>query len=102
VGSSELDSKGQRDVGRVAAAVRAQRHAAVVLLGFADPQGGADANKQVSLDRAKSVAERLEAYGVHAAVIEGLGDQMPVASNDTPAGRDRNRRVEVWVRQGAE
>jgi PiT family inorganic phosphate transporter len=102
VGSSELDSKGQRDVGRVAAAVRAQRHAEVVLLGFADPQGGADANMQVSRDRAKSVADRLEAYGVHAAMIDGLGDQMPVASNDTPAGRDRNRRVEVWVRQGAE
>jgi phosphate transport system substrate-binding protein len=48
------------------------------------------------------VADRLEAYGVHAAVIQGLGDQMPVASNDTPAGRDRNRRVEVWVRQGTE
>jgi phosphate transport system substrate-binding protein len=102
VGSSELDSKGQRDVGRVAAAVRAQRHADVVLLGFADPQGGPDANLQVSRDRAKAVADRLEAYGVHAAVIEGLGDQMPVASNDTPAGRDRNRRVEVWVRQGTE
>ena len=59
-------------------------------------------DSKVSRDRAKSLADRLEAYGVHAAVIEGLGDQMPVASNDTPAGRDHNRRVEVWVRQGAE
>jgi PiT family inorganic phosphate transporter len=100
VGSSDLDSKAQHDVGRVAAAVRAQRNAQVILLGFADHQGDSDANVQVSRERARRVADRLEAYGVHATVIEGLGDQMPVASNDSPSGRDRNRRVEVWVRQG--
>jgi phosphate transport system substrate-binding protein len=30
--------------------------------------------------------------------VHGLGDLAPVASNATPAGRERNRRVEVWVR----
>ncbi len=88
-GSSELDSKAQRDVGRVAAAVHAQRGAQVVLLGFADNQGGSDANLQVSRDRAKGVADRLEAYGVHPTVVDGLGDQMPVATNDNLAGRQR-------------
>jgi phosphate transport system substrate-binding protein len=101
-GSSELDSKAQRDVGRVAAAVHAQRGAQVVLLGFADNQGNSDANVQVSRDRAKGVADRLEAYGVHATLVEGLGDQMPIASNDNLSGRQRNRRVEVWVKQGGE
>jgi phosphate transport system substrate-binding protein len=28
--------------------------------------------------------------------VEGLGPEMPVASNDTEVGRERNRRVEVW------
>jgi len=30
--------------------------------------------------------------------VKGFGSAIPVASNDTPAGRERNRRVEVWLR----
>jgi outer membrane protein OmpA-like peptidoglycan-associated protein len=28
----------------------------------------------------------------------GFGQEMPVADNNTPDGRERNRRVEVWVK----
>jgi phosphate transport system substrate-binding protein len=66
-------------------------------VGFTDSQGAREANVQVSRARAEAVARRLEAYGIHADVVEGLGDQMPIASNDTPSGRERNRRVEAWV-----
>jgi phosphate transport system substrate-binding protein len=98
VGSTDLDSRGQRDVARVASVVRGTRRAQIELLGFSDNQGTADANLALSRERAKRVAERLDAYGVHAEVVDGLGSDMPVASNDTPAGRERNRRVEVWIK----
>ncbi len=85
-------------VARLATLVKAKRDPHVELLGFSDSQGSGDANMQLSRDRAKVVADRLTAYGVTAEVIEAFGDAMPVASNDTPAGRDRNRRVEVWLK----
>jgi PiT family inorganic phosphate transporter len=98
VGSSTLDSRGERDIARLATLVKAQRDPHVELLGFSDSQGSGDANMQLSRERAKVVADRLGAYGVTADVIEAFGDAMPVASNDSPAGRDRNRRVEVWLK----
>ncbi len=55
---------------------------------------------QLSRERAKVVADRLTAYGVTPDVVESFGEAMPVASNDTPLGRDRNRRVEVWLKAG--
>ncbi len=97
-GSSDLDSRGQRDIRRLVAVLHSRRDPQVELLGFSDNQGMAETKVQLSQDRAKRVEESLEAYGVHAAVVDGLGDQMPVASNDAPAGRDRNRRVEVWIK----
>jgi phosphate transport system substrate-binding protein len=95
--STDLDTRAVRDVSRLAALLRAQRNPRVALIGFSDGQGTHDANLQVSRARAKAVADRLEPYGIHADVVEGFGDAMPVASNDSPAGRERNRRVEAWV-----
>jgi PiT family inorganic phosphate transporter len=97
-GSSELDSRGQRDLARLVSVLHAQRDPQVELLGFTDNQGVSDANVQISRERALRVAKSLEGYGVHAAVVQGLGAQMPIASNDSPVGRERNRRVEVWLK----
>jgi PiT family inorganic phosphate transporter len=99
-GSADLDSRAERDVGRLAALLRLQRNPQVELLGFSDDQGASDTNLRLSRDRASAVAARLAAYGITASVVEGLGEDMPVASNATPAGRERNRRVEVWERPG--
>ena len=75
-----------------------QRTPEFILLGFSDNQGTSDVKSHVSHERADRVAHRLEAYGLHASLVEGLGDERPVADNESPGGRDRNRRVEVWVR----
>ena len=98
VGSSALDSRGERDLGRLATLVKSQRSPRVELLGFSDSQGSSDTNLQLSKDRVKEIADRLVAYGIVADVVESFGEAMPVASNDTPLGRDRNRRVEVWLK----
>jgi phosphate transport system substrate-binding protein len=100
VGSAALDSRGERDLARLAMLVRSQRSPHVELLGFSDSQGSSETNLQLGKDRAKEIADRLAPYGVTPDVVESFGEAMPVASNDTPVGRDRNRRVEVWLKSG--
>jgi phosphate transport system substrate-binding protein len=100
-GESELDSRGTPDVGRLASVLRMERNPDFMLLGYSDNQGAAEAKAQVSRERAEHVGRALEAYGVHPSVVLGLGDERAVADNETPAGRDRNRRVEVWIRAAA-
>jgi phosphate transport system substrate-binding protein len=97
-GGRDLDSRGQRDLGRLVGLLHSQRDPEVMLLGFSDNVGTADTNAQISRDRAEVVSRALSGYGIHPAVVDGLGQEMPVASNDSPAGRERNRRVEVWIR----
>jgi type VI secretion system protein ImpK len=56
-------------------------------------------NWELSKARAESVARFLSTHGVDRARIaaEGRGESEPVASNDTPEGRARNRRVEITL-----
>ena len=67
--------------------------------GHTDSSGKAAYNEQLSLRRAKSVANVLTAIGMRAENVEtrGLGSRVPVASNDTRAGRMENRRVAIIV-----
>ncbi len=98
-GTGNPDTKAQRDLGRLVGYLgKAGRGRALLLAGFADSVGGADANRQLSLERAKVIAAALQARGIDVLDVRGFGSAIPVASNDTPAGRDRNRRVEVWLR----
>jgi len=68
--------------------------------GFTDNTGNADANQKLSQERADAVVAWLVNHGVDQSRLEakGYGQDRPVASNDTEAGRRRNRRVEL-VRQ---
>jgi outer membrane protein OmpA-like peptidoglycan-associated protein len=56
-------------------------------------------NQQLSERRAQTVANQLAADGINGNQIQaqGLGTRYPVASNDTPQGREQNRRVEVVI-----
>ena len=60
-------------------------------------------NWELSVARSNSVIERLAAEGVPPArlVAAGYGEHRPAAGNDTPAGRARNRRVEILIQRGA-
>ena len=66
-----------------------------------DGQGDPCANLTISVQRAQSVARDLGTYGLKASAVQGYGSAAPVASNDTPSGRERNRRVEVWMSERA-
>ncbi len=67
--------------------------------GHTDASGKETYNQQLSLRRAKSVANVLSSVGMKQENIQlqGLGSREPVASNDTAAGRTENRRVSIVV-----
>jgi phosphate transport system substrate-binding protein len=70
----------------------------LLLLGFSDDAGGAKKNLALSKDRARTIADQLQMRGIKPSVVKGFGKAMPIASNDTEDGREKNRRVEVWLR----
>jgi OOP family OmpA-OmpF porin len=68
--------------------------------GYTDNVGNAAKNQALSEARAKSVREVLVTkYGIAAdrVTAKGYGEEKPVAGNDTPAGREKNRRVEAVI-----
>ena len=87
---------------QVAAVLRA-RGGGVLVVGHTDdtPGGarGAAINPALSLRRAQQVADRLRDLGVAVASlqVQGGGSAQPLADNATPAGRSRNRRVDIWL-----
>jgi phosphate transport system substrate-binding protein len=99
-GSSELDSKAIRDLDRVAGLLRAPEYTGkyLLLFGFADSTGTQPQNLALSKERARAVGRELQTRGIVPSVISGFGQDLPISSNDTPEGKEKNRRVEVWVR----
>ena len=99
-GSSQLDTKAVDDIKRVAAAMSSQfRDRGVILVGFADSTGNPTSNLRLSKDRAQAVASQLRTQGIEPGLITGFGQALPVADNASPEGREKNRRVELWLRK---
>jgi general secretion pathway protein A len=73
--------------------------ARLLVKGFVSAKTNSAENIRLSEERAMGVRKLLVASGIDPARIEvqGLGNQEPIASNDTSAGRTKNRRVEVVV-----
>jgi outer membrane protein OmpA-like peptidoglycan-associated protein len=67
--------------------------------GYTDNVGGDAMNQTLSENRASSVRDYLVEQGVstNSVTARGLGNTLPVASNDNAAGRQQNRRVELVV-----
>ena len=96
-GSDELDTKALRDLDRVAKYVDVNAPKRVQLFGFSDSEGDRANDKELSERRAKVVEQQLIQRGIYPLVAKGLGDAAPLASSDTEAGKNINRRVEVWI-----
>jgi len=71
----------------------------LVVVGHTDNTGSDSYNQKLSEQRAYAVKDYLVTYGVAGPrlVARGLGETHPVASNDSPDGRQQNRRVEVEI-----
>lgn len=71
--------------------------------GHTDDRGNADNNKALSKARAEAVVAWLAGKGIERSKLtaEGVGQDRPIESNATEAGRAANRRVELHVEQGS-
>jgi OOP family OmpA-OmpF porin len=71
----------------------------IIAVGHTDSVGTDAYNQKLSIRRAESVKRYLQSKGIESNRIytEGKGEKQPVASNQTGAGRAKNRRVEIEV-----
>ena len=95
-GSDELDTKALSDLDSVAKFVEANAPRRVQLFGFTDSDEEGK-GKELSMRRAAVVEQQLIQRGIYPLVTKGMGDAAPLASSATDAGKNINRRVEVWI-----
>lgn len=100
--SAALRPDGRRELTELVVALESEPDVwieTIEVIGHADASASRDYNHRLSLERARTVESFLAAaYAGVPLVAIGLGELDPVASNDTPVGRQANRRVEIRVR----
>jgi len=106
-GGWEMPAQAKETIAKMAAILAPHQTTKINVNGYTDttPIGpglmkeGVTSNLILSQKRADSVSQYMIAQGVNPALItsRGFGDADPVASNDTPAGKAQNRRVELTL-----
>jgi outer membrane protein OmpA-like peptidoglycan-associated protein len=96
---AQLKSGGVREIKKLADALKQNPQRTVFIEGFTDSTGTESRNQELSEQRAMAVRDTLLNMGVASNRIttSGYGKSFPVASNDTEAGRQLNRRVEIII-----
>jgi outer membrane protein OmpA-like peptidoglycan-associated protein len=99
VGRADIKPELRTVLDQFAQGLQGQPQERVRVVGHADSTGSTAVNDQLSADRARSVRDYLVDRGVTASRIDtvGRGASEPIASNSTPEGRARNRRVEIFL-----
>jgi outer membrane protein OmpA-like peptidoglycan-associated protein len=98
-GRAELKPGAEQRLAPLVRYLNANPNVRVRIDGHADAQGSAAYNQRLSQARAAAVRAQIASAGIDPARIQafGHGEATPVASNDTAAGRQQNRRVEVTL-----
>src|SRR5207248_162860 len=96
-GKYELKPEARERLARVSGILLAYSSLKAAIEGHTDAIGTDEYNQRLSEQRAEAVRDYLVSQGVAAPAVtaRGLGKMQPIASNDTPEGRQRNRRVEL-------
>ena len=99
-GSFELDNRAHRDIGRIFYLIENKKYEgrSLILIGFSDANGIHAQGCKLSQDRVNKVKQIFEEEGVPVSHAVGLCEEAPIAPNDTPENREKNRRVEVWIK----
>ncbi|MDF1578133.1 MAG: OmpA family protein [Desulfobulbales bacterium] len=94
-----LRSESYMEMNRWIRMLQENGHINLHISGHADSIGTEDYNRKLSEKRARAVADYLVENGIarDRLTAEGFGESMPVANNETEAGRQRNRRVQVRI-----
>lgn len=100
VDSATLNPTAQNTFNSIANVLQDYDKTAIHVVGFTDSTGSAQHNLKLSKNRAQSVAQFLEGRGVNSqrVLTWARGESQPVASNDTAAGRAKNRRVAIVIK----
>lgn len=100
-GSATLTPQGRSILDEMFAAIQKVGTPKVQVIGHTDSQGQHHMNVSLSLARANVVKNYLVSRGIPAQTLSvaGAGPDQPIASNDTPEGRARNRRIEFKLVQ---
>jgi len=96
--SDTLRPSSEPQLRQIAALLSAHPELALDITGHTDDRGAPEYNMNLSRRRAQAVVRRLSGgFGISADRLHafGLGDTAPIAGNDTEAGRQKNRRVEL-------
>lgn len=98
-GEAELKPGAERSIEQLVAYLEKNGDRRLLVEGYTDSVGDESFNNSLSEQRAQAVREQLVTAGIDPERIEavGHGESYPIASNDTPYGRQLNRRVEVVV-----
>ena len=102
-GSSRIDERGREDMNRLVRFLQdVPAGKKVTFVGFTDDVGAFEANRNLSAERAKQIADEVASMGgASLANLEfasaGFGEIAPNACNVTDRGQAINRRVEVWI-----
>jgi SH3 domain-containing YSC84-like protein 1 len=96
-GKADITPDSETALARVAQAMKDNLDWKIQVQGFTDSTGDKDANLKLSQDRADAVASWLADHGIDRSRLSarGYGQDKPVATNTTEAGRRKNRRVEL-------
>jgi outer membrane protein OmpA-like peptidoglycan-associated protein len=97
-GSAQLTPSSEAILGKAFNTLEAYPEMQVEIQGHTDNRGNAAANMKLSQARADAVKAWLMKKGIAAERIgaKGLGQDQPIASNDTLEGRQKNRRIEFY------
>ncbi|MBL4832257.1 MAG: OmpA family protein [Aliivibrio sp.] len=96
--SDQLNKASQKRLARIAEYVRYSDDIDLVLVStYTDSSGGKNVNQHLSEKRAKRLQEYFESIGMpgNRIQVQGYGKRRPIADNDTPIGKDKNRRVVI-------
>lgn len=98
-GTADLATASRATLDRIAAILVANAAVKAEVRGHTDSQGDAQKNLELSQQRAQAVVDYLVQKGIQTARLtaKGLGETVPVADNNTEAGRAQNRRVEFAI-----
>jgi outer membrane protein OmpA-like peptidoglycan-associated protein len=96
---STLTSTAQNNLDKLVSVFNQYPDTDIVIYGYTDSTGPADFNLKLSEQRATSVKSYLSGKGISSGrfTVKGMGIADPIASNDTPDGRSKNRRVEFAI-----
>lgn len=105
-GSARPDAQSRSNIEQLARALESGLYDGKVLrfVGFSDGEGPAAANQKIALKRAEGVRDAVLASAETVSLervaleVDGFGEALPMACDDSDWGRQVNRRVEVWVR----